>query len=59
MTAPYMDYKIVKWIEYRLPIFGFMQQSLVDYPTPRNLSYWWSMGSIAGICLVLQNVEAK
>jgi quinol-cytochrome oxidoreductase complex cytochrome b subunit len=54
MTAPYMDYKIVKWIEYRLPIFSFMQHSLVDYPTPRNLSYWWSMGSIAGICLVLQ-----
>jgi quinol-cytochrome oxidoreductase complex cytochrome b subunit len=56
MSAPLMDNKIVKWIEYRLPIFSFVQHSLVDYPTPKNLSYWWSMGSIAGICLVIQIV---
>jgi hypothetical protein len=27
---------------------------LIDYPTPSNLSYWWSFGSLAGICLVIQ-----
>jgi ubiquinol-cytochrome c reductase cytochrome b subunit len=42
------------WIDHRLPIFTFMQHSLVDYPTPRNLSYWWNFGSLAGICLVVQ-----
>ena len=26
------------------------------YPTPKNLNYWWSMGSLAGIMLVLQIV---
>ncbi len=46
--------KVVQWIEYRLPIFGFMNSQLVDYPTPRNLSYWWNFGSLAGIALVLQ-----
>ncbi len=48
--------KVVQWIEYRLPIFGFMNAQLVDYPTPRNLSYWWNFGSLAGIALVLQIV---
>jgi len=27
---------------------------LVDYPTPSNLSYFWGFGSSAGICLVIQ-----
>ena len=43
------------WIEYRLPIFSFLDNSLgSNYPAPRNLNYWWSFGSIACICLVLQ-----
>lgn len=43
------------WIEYRLPVFSFMYNSLGGgYPTPRNLNYWWNFGSIAGICLVIQ-----
>jgi len=46
---------IVGWIEYRLPIFSFIDNSLGSkYPCPRNLNYWWSFGSIAGICLVMQ-----
>ena len=45
---------VVKWVEYRLPIFGLMRKELIDYPTPRNLSYWWNFGSLAGICLVFQ-----
>jgi len=50
--APASQNKIVQWIEYRLPIFGFLQE-LNDYPTPRNLSYWWNFGSLAGIMLVI------
>ena len=23
---------VIKWIEYRLPIFSWMQKELVDYP---------------------------
>ena len=45
---------IVGWIDYRLPIFTMMKHAAVEYPTPRNLNYWWNFGSIAGICLVLQ-----
>ncbi|MCP5116828.1 MAG: cytochrome b [bacterium] len=45
--------KLVKWIDDRLPIFTFMQHELQDYPTPKNLNYWWNFGSIAGIVLVI------
>jgi quinol-cytochrome oxidoreductase complex cytochrome b subunit len=45
---------IIEWIDYRLPIFSTLKHSLVDYPTPRNLNYFWNFGSIAGIMLVSQ-----
>jgi ubiquinol-cytochrome c reductase cytochrome b subunit len=45
--------KIIDWIDYRLPIFTFFKH-LGEYRTPRNLSYLWNLGSIAGIALVLQ-----
>ena len=45
--------KIVKWVDTRLPIFSFMDHALRDYPTPRNLSYWWNFGSLAGVVLVV------
>ena len=51
-----MQNPIIQWIEYRLPVFGFMNHQLVEYPTPRNLNYWWNFGSLAGIALVIQIV---
>jgi ubiquinol-cytochrome c reductase cytochrome b subunit len=48
--------KTVKWIEQRLPIISLVHESLVVYPTPKNLSYWWNFGSLAGIALVIQIV---
>mgnify|MGYP003337472337 FL=1 len=37
----FYDNAIVKWIEYRLPIFSFVDHAVgSQYPTPRNLSYW-------------------
>jgi quinol-cytochrome oxidoreductase complex cytochrome b subunit len=48
---------VVRWIEHRLPIFSTMDHMVgSQYPTPRNLSYWWNFGSLAGIALVLQIV---
>lgn len=38
------------------PIFSTLNQHLIDYPTPSNLSYWWGFGSLAGICLTIQIV---
>jgi quinol-cytochrome oxidoreductase complex cytochrome b subunit len=45
---------VVGWIEYRLPIISMLNNSLVKYPTPRNLNYFWNFGSLAGIMLVSQ-----
>ena len=46
---------IVRWIEYRLPIFSLIDHSVGrHYPAPRNLSYWWNFGSLAGAALAIQ-----
>jgi ubiquinol-cytochrome c reductase cytochrome b subunit len=44
---------IIGWINYRLPIFTFLEHLRI-YQTPKNLSYMWNLGSIAGIALVIQ-----
>lgn len=44
---------LIGWLDHRLPIFTFMQHELHEYPTPRNLNYWWNFGSLAGIVLVV------
>jgi ubiquinol-cytochrome c reductase cytochrome b subunit len=48
--------RIVRWIDYRLPFVKMVQHELYEYPTPRNLSYWWNFGSLAGIMLVIMIV---
>src|SRR5215813_840344 len=47
---------VIRWIDYRLPFVGMLQHELYDYPTPRNLSYWWNFGSLSGIMLVVMIV---
>ena len=37
------------WIDKRLPVFTFINHNLRDYPTPKNLNYFWNFGSLAGI----------
>src|SRR6185437_8888915 len=49
--------RIVRWIDYRLPFVKFLQHELNEYPTPRNLTYWWNFGSLAGIMLVIMMVS--
>ncbi len=45
---------IIEWIDYRLPVVSFLKHSAVDYPTPKNLNYWWNFGSLAGFFLLVQ-----
>jgi len=46
----------IKWFDRQLPILSVMHGALVAYPTPKNLNYWWSFGSLAGFMLVVQIV---
>jgi ubiquinol-cytochrome c reductase cytochrome b subunit len=47
---------IIKWIDHRLPVFSMMNETMVDYPAPKNLNYWWNFGSLAGLALVVMIV---
>jgi quinol-cytochrome oxidoreductase complex cytochrome b subunit len=45
-----------RWLDARLPIMRLGWDSFVDYPTPRNLNYWWTFGGILTLMLVVQIV---
>nr|ABH03440.1 cytochrome b [Poecile palustris] len=38
------------------PLLKIVNDSLIDLPTPSNISAWWNFGSLLGICLVTQIV---
>ena len=42
-----------RWLDSRLPILRF-QAELLDFPTPKNLNYWWTFGGILAMCLGIQ-----
>ena len=42
---------------FKQPLLSTVNDHLVDYPTPGNLSYWWGFGSLAGICLIIQIIS--
>ena len=45
--------KIGQWFDSRLPLLTLMHH-LNDYPTPKNLNYWWTFGGILTFCLITQ-----
>ncbi|SBW03917.1 Cytochrome b/c1 [uncultured Alphaproteobacteria bacterium] len=56
MTAPGRLNKALDWVDQRLPLVSLMKHSAIDYPTPKNLNYWWNFGSLAGFMLVVMIV---
>jgi len=44
--------KTIRW--NRNYLLSFVDTHVIHYPTPINLTYAWSFGSSAGICLVIQ-----
>jgi ubiquinol-cytochrome c reductase cytochrome b/c1 subunit len=47
---------VAKWFDDRLPVARLMHDSFVDFPTPRNLNYFWTFGGILSLCLMVQLV---
>nr|CAB0049852.1 cytochrome b [Sepia pharaonis] len=39
------------------PVLKIISGSVVDLPSPINLSVWWNFGSLLGLCLVVQIVS--
>ncbi len=45
-----------RWFHERLPVMDLVHGQVLDYPTPKNLNYWWTFGGILTIMLVVQIV---
>ncbi|HEY7645068.1 MAG TPA: cytochrome b N-terminal domain-containing protein [Hyphomicrobiales bacterium] len=45
-----------RWLDSRLPIVRMAYDNILDFPTPRNLTYMWSFGGILTFCLGVQIV---
>jgi len=45
--------KAAKWFNDRLPLLT-LTNHLTEYPTPKNLNYWWTFGGILTFCLITQ-----
>ena len=45
--------KLGKWFNDRLPLLT-LSNHLKEYPTPKNLNYWWTFGGILTFCLITQ-----
>ncbi|GHA17370.1 cytochrome b [Devosia pacifica] len=43
-----------KWLDDRLPVVRFAKEHLMDFPTPKNLNYFWTFGAILVMCLGIQ-----
>lgn len=43
-----------KPIQKTHPILKIINRSLIDLPTPANISTWWNFGSLLGLCLIIQ-----
>ncbi|MFM8375060.1 MAG: cytochrome bc complex cytochrome b subunit, partial [Phenylobacterium sp.] len=45
---------IERWLDARMPIVRLAYDSVVDFPTPKNLNYWYTFGGILALCLGIQ-----
>nr|AJR19264.1 cytochrome b [Thremma gallicum] len=36
------------------PILKILNGTLINMPSPSNISFWWNMGSLLGLCLIIQ-----
>jgi ubiquinol-cytochrome c reductase cytochrome b subunit len=47
---------VEKWLDDRLPLIRWSKEHLMDFPTPKNLNYWWTFGAVLAVMLVVQIV---
>src|SRR5277367_1983680 len=45
-----------RWLDTRLPILRFANDTMTTFPTPRNLNFWYAFGAILTFCLGMQIV---
>ncbi len=45
-----------RWLDQRLPLLRFANDTIITFPTPRNLNFWYTFGGILAFCLGVQIV---
>ena len=45
-----------RWMDSRLPVIRMAYDTILEFPTPRNLNYMWTFGGILAFCLGVQIV---
>jgi len=45
---------LMNWLDERLPITSFWQATMTGYQAPKNFNFWYYMGSLALLVLVMQ-----
>ncbi len=43
----------MRWVDYRLPVFSYINAEYREYPMPKNANYLWSFGGMAAFMLVV------
>nr|YP_010703582.1 cytochrome b [Bryodema qilianshanense]WCO86716.1 cytochrome b [Bryodema qilianshanense] len=43
-----------KPLRLKHPMIKIINNSLIDLPAPTNISFWWNLGSLLGLCLMIQ-----
>jgi len=47
---------LARWLDRRLPIVRMAHDTMLSFPTPRNLNIWYTFGGILTFCLGIQIV---
>ena len=45
-----------RWMDTRLPLMRFANDTILTFPTPRNLNFWYAFGAILTFMLGIQIV---
>jgi ubiquinol-cytochrome c reductase cytochrome b/c1 subunit len=45
---------IERWLDSRLPVIRIVYDQFIQFPTPKNLNYLWTLGGILAFCLAVQ-----
>ncbi len=44
----------LKWIDERLPVSDFIDKQLLSYYAPKNFNFWYFMGALSLLVLMIQ-----
>src|SRR5271156_5855025 len=47
---------LTRWLDSRLPLIRFAHDTMLTFPTPRNLNIWYAFGAILTFMLTVQIV---